>query len=229
LRVALSRALLRPELRFGLFLLFLISTIMLAYWRARGGMPLTAEAVREAVMAWGALAPVIFIGFFALRPFLLFPTVLLFMGGGLVFGALWGTLYAAVGGTLGAVVTFAVARALGREFVQARIRNRFPRLDEQRWGPGLVFVLNLVPIVPITAINYGAGLSRIRIAPFVMAVVAGLTPRAFAYTFFGSSLEEIGSTRFVLAILLLVGLVAVPTLLRRRLLRPSADTRRSAD
>jgi uncharacterized membrane protein YdjX (TVP38/TMEM64 family) len=90
------------------------------------------------------------------------------------------------------------------------------RFQEDEWGAGLVFFLNLVPIVPITAINYAAGLSRVSLRQYMLAVVGGLTPRAFAYSYFGDSLLEIGSKQFAIALVLLVVLIIVPTWLRRR-------------
>ena len=62
-------------------------------------------------------------------------------------------------------------------------------------GRGLIFFLNLVPVVPITAVCYGAGLSRVSLRDYTLGVIAGLTPRAFAYSFFGDSLLDIGSTQ----------------------------------
>ena len=64
--------------------------------------------------------------------------------------------------------------------------------------------------MPITAVNYGAGLSRVSLGDYTLAVVAGLTPRAFAYSFFGDSLLDIGSTQFLAAIGVLCLLVIVP-------------------
>lgn len=182
-------------------------------------MPLTPESVRTAVVSWGALAPMAYIVILALRPFLFFPSTLLFIAAGLAFGPLLGTLYAAVGGTTGALVTFILARSLGREFVQARLPPRLRRMQEQEWGARLIFILNLVPIVPITAVNYGAGLSRVSLRHYTLAVIGGLTPRAFAYSFFGDSLLDIGSTQFLAAIGVLALLVIVPTVFRRHWFR----------
>jgi uncharacterized membrane protein YdjX (TVP38/TMEM64 family) len=218
----------RAGLRFALFVGLVLVTASFAVWRTRHGMPFTAEAVRTEVMSWGALAPAIYIGAWVLRPFLFFPTILLFVGGGLVFGALWGTVYAAIGGTLAGAVTFWIARALGREFVQQRVRNRFPQCHEESWGPGLVFVLNLIPIFPVTVINYGAGLSQIGLGAFLVAELAGLTPRAFAYSFFGSSILDIRSPEFAGAVALLVSLVVAPALLRRRFVTARHVARRRA-
>jgi uncharacterized membrane protein YdjX (TVP38/TMEM64 family) len=153
--------------------------------RAGGRMPLTPEGVRELIARWGALGPAVFTGMFALRPFVFFPSTLLFLAGGLAFGVGWGTFYSAVGATIGGVIGFAIARWLGHDFVRAQLGDRLVETDANRWGVGLVFVLNLIPVMPITMINYGAGLSGMGFLPFTLAVLVGITPRAFAYSFFG--------------------------------------------
>lgn len=208
-------AAMRARRRFALFVGFLLVTVTVAYFRLRD-LPLTPDSVRAAVLGWGAFAPLAYILILALRPFLFFPSTLLFIAAGLAFGPVLGTLYAVLGGTIGAVVSFAMARWLGREFIQARLPPRLRRLQESEWGVGLIFLLNLVPIVPMTAVCYGAGLSRVPLGMYTLAVVGGLTPRAFAYTFFGDSLLDIGSPRFLAAIGVLCLLVIVPALLRWR-------------
>jgi len=161
------------------------------------------------VQAWGALAPLAFVGFVALRPFVFFPSTLLFIAAGLAFGPWLGTLYAVIGATIAAVLTFLLARALGRDFVQARLPSACSACTTES-GERADPLLNLVPVVPITAVNYGAGLSRVPLSHYTLAVIGGLTPRAFAYGFFGDSLLEVGSGRFIAAIAFLVALVVVP-------------------
>jgi len=173
--------------------------------------------VRDAIRSWGPLAPVIFTGAFVVRPFIFFPSTLLFLAGGLAFGVGWGTAYAAVGGTLGGVIGFGIARVLGRDFVREKLGDLLPDEQHGPWGVGLVLLLNLVPIVPMTAINYGAGLSGMNLLPFTLAVAAGLTPRAFAYSFFGHALLHVRSSEFAAAVALLLALLVVPWWLRRHL------------
>ena len=206
----------RATKRFVLFLVLLAATSAFALLRAKAGVPLTPEAVRDAVRGWGPLAPLVFTAAFVLRPFIFFPSTLLFLAGGLAFGVAHGTLYAAIGGTAGAVVGFSIARILGREFVSGHLGDRMPDLGRDRWGTGVVLLLNLIPIVPMTAINYGAGLSEMELIPFTLAVAAGLTPRAFAYSFFGDSLLDIGSQEFLLAVGLLLALLVIPLVVRHQ-------------
>jgi uncharacterized membrane protein YdjX (TVP38/TMEM64 family) len=200
--------------RFALFLALVALTGGLAVVGAGRTFPLTPDGVRQLVVSWGPFGPVVFTGMFAVRPFVFFPSTLLFLAGGLAFGVGWGTLYAAIGATLGAVIGFTIARALGHDFVRAQLGDRLAEMQANRWGAGLVLVLNLIPVVPITMINYGAGLSGMSLLPFTLAVAAGITPRAFAYSFFGHSLLDIGSRKFVVALVLLVALVVIPLSLR---------------
>lgn len=204
--------------RFALFLLLVTATGAVGLMRMVGELPRTPEALREMVCSWGPLGPVVFAGAFALRPFVFFPSTLLFIAGGLAFGVARGTLYAAVGGTCGAVVGFMIARALGADFVRAQLGERWTDGLTTRWGMGAVLLLNLIPVVPMTAINYGAGLSGMSLLPFTVAVVGGITPRALAYSFFGHALFDLQSREIALAFALLGALVAVPLYFRRRLL-----------
>jgi len=211
--------------RFAIFIVLVALTGVFALARTRHNLPLTPDSVRDAIRSWGPLAPLIFISAFVLRPFIFFPSTLLFLAGGLAFGVAWGTMYAAVGGTLGAVIGFSIARLLGRDFVREQLGDRLPDLKHGPWGVGLVFLLNLIPIVPMTVINYGAGLSAMDVLPFTIAVAAGLTPRAFAYSFFGHALLDVRSREFVAAAALLVALLVVPLWVRRHLAkRVSRDT-----
>jgi uncharacterized membrane protein YdjX (TVP38/TMEM64 family) len=207
----------RATRRFAAFVALLALTAGLAFVRAGGQVPLTPDAVRDAIRNWGSLAPLVFIGVFVLRPFIFFPSTLLFLAGGLAFGVGWGTAYAVVGGTAGALVGFAIARALGREFVQMQMGAHHPAPESTPRSLGLVFLLNMIPVVPMTAISYGAGLSSMRLLPFTAAVIAGLTPRAFAYSLFGNSLLDLGSGDFFVALALLAALLVLPLYARRHL------------
>jgi uncharacterized membrane protein YdjX (TVP38/TMEM64 family) len=215
----------RAAWRFGLFLAVVALSVAFALLRYRADIPMTPQALGETIRRWDHLGPLLFAAAFVLRPFIFIPSSLLFLAGGLAFGAGWGTLYAAIGATLGSVVGFGVARFLGREFVHARLGANFPGLGRTTWGGGVVLVLYLIPVVPMTAVNYGAGLSRMPLLPFTLAVAGGITPRAFAYTFFGQSLRHVGSAEFILAIATLCALLVIPMCMKRyisrRALRPT--------
>ena len=84
----------------------------LAFFRLRD-LPLTPESVRAAVLSWGALAPLAYVAVLALRPFLFFPSTLLFIAAGLAFGPGSGRCTPAIGGTVAARGDLRLARSLG--------------------------------------------------------------------------------------------------------------------
>lgn len=211
----------RSQRRFLVFLLLLAAAPLTLWLQIRWGLKPSPEAFRDLVSSWGIGGPLAFIGMLAIRPLILFPSAVLFIAGGLAFGVALGTAYAAVGATIGACVGFSLARALGKEYVESKLRGRFSSITYGSSGPRLVLLLNLIPIFPISAINYGAGLSGIPLRRFVAATILGVTPRAFAYCFFGSSLIATGSWRLAAALALLVALTLLPTLWRRRLVSSS--------
>jgi uncharacterized membrane protein YdjX (TVP38/TMEM64 family) len=197
-------------------------------YRAKAGIEISLTgfvlALRELIEPIGAFGPFAFIAVLALRPLVLFPSWVLFMGGGMVFGVVPGIAYGLAGALLGAVFGFALARYLGRRFVEWWIGPRLSSFVDGRWGVRLVLVLSAVPLVPISLINFGAGLSPMRLAPFFTASAAGLLPRVAAYTTLGEALLSPHSPVFWTSIAALVLLAAIPIgirLARSRRVSPS--------
>jgi uncharacterized membrane protein YdjX (TVP38/TMEM64 family) len=198
-----------------MLLVIIFATVGLTYV-ALSDTSITPAALREAIAAWGPWGPLLFIALVSARPIVLFPSTPLFIAAGLAFGPIWGTVLATIGATIAGIVTFLMARSLGREFVQSNIPESLRRLQGDKWGTGLVFFLNLVPVVPLTAVNYGAGLSTMALESYTLGVVSGITPRILAFAVFGDSLLTLGSTQFWIALAVLLLMVLVPLRLRRR-------------
>jgi len=121
----------------------------------------------------------------------LIPSIALFIAGGLAFGPIWGTLYASTGATLGGTIGFWIARLMGHEYVMSRLKFGAGEIDSYRFSFSVVFLLSLLPIMPVTVINYGAGLSHMQFKNYLAAHSLGLTPRAFAFGFLGNTLLEL--------------------------------------
>lgn len=200
-----------PKKRFISFIIIILVGLFTSYLSIRKGIRLTPESFKDFVVALGVSGPLIYIGIFIIRPLLLIPSIALFIGGGLAFGPYWGPLYASIGATLGGTVGFWIARRLGRDYVMSKLKFGAGVIDNTKFSFSVVWLLSLIPIMPVTVINYGAGLSIMKFRNYIAAHALGLTPRAFAFGFFGSTLLEIGSPRFrgAVLMLLLLGLVTV--------------------
>jgi len=205
-----------PKKRFKKFIFLILLGLITSYLTIRAGVRLTPENFRDFVVSLGIAGPIIYISVFIIRPLFLIPSIALFVGGGLAFGPIWGPLYASVGAAMGGTVGFWIARKLGHDFVKSKLKFGADVIENTKFNFSVVWLLSLIPVMPVTVINYGAGLSPMKFKNYIVAHVLGLTPRAFAYGFFGSTLLEVGSPRFRWAMLILILLGGITVFYRLR-------------
>ncbi len=161
-----------------------------------------------------SMAPLVFIGICALRPLLFFlPSMGLTIVAGVLFGAVWGTLYVAAGGALSTIVGYYFARWLGRDALKrmARLSNHVERLD--RWsrehGKNAVLSMRLFNL-PWDLVSYWAGLTGIRFREFYILSMIPLLPVSFLYTYFGSKVFDPKSAGFIISLSIMFILGALP-------------------
>lgn len=204
------------QTRFILFVLFILIGLGVSSIVMRGGLKLTPEVFRDYVLSLGLLGPAIYTVIFIVRPLFLIPSIALFIAGGLAFGPILGPTYAAVGSALGGAVGFWIARRMGHDFVMSKLKLGAGMVKETSFSFSVVLLLSLLPVMPVTAINYGAGLSNMSFKSYIIAFILGITPRAFAYGFFGSTLMDVGSNKFRAASLILLLMIFTTIYVRLR-------------
>jgi uncharacterized membrane protein YdjX (TVP38/TMEM64 family) len=141
------------------------------------------------------------------------PASLLTLGAGAIYGLGVGVVVVLAGATLGATVSFLLARTLLRDRIEHMTRGnaRFRALDRAiaKEGTKIVFLVRLAPVFPFTYINYAFGLTGVATLPYVLASLVGMTPATFAYVYIGYAAAHAaqGSDR-ARTILQVVGAVA---------------------
>ncbi|MES3034753.1 MAG: TVP38/TMEM64 family protein [Gemmatimonadota bacterium] len=149
-----------------------------------GQLPRLTAAV-DGLGVWG---PVAFIVAYAVACVAFVPASLLTLAAGALFGVVRGTIFVLLGASLGALGAFLIARHLARDWVTARVAKdpRFAAIDgaiaEQ--GRRVVFLLRLSPVIPFNVLNYALGLTKVRVADFVIAS-AGMIPGTLLYVYTG--------------------------------------------
>jgi uncharacterized membrane protein YdjX (TVP38/TMEM64 family) len=198
---------------------------------------LDAAALSTWVSGARAAGPLLFMGIYAVATVLFLPGSVLTLAGGALFGPLWGTLYNLVGATLGAALTFLVARYLGGDWVQARAKGLLARLVQGVEAEGWRFVAftRLVPLFPFNLLNYALGLTRIPFLSYLLATLVFMLPGAIAYTYLGFAGREAvtGSGGLIqkgsIALALLASAAFLPRLaarLRQGPMLPVTETKR---
>ncbi len=170
---------------------------------------LEVDRLRQAVEQLGpVLAPLLFIAGYALATVLFLPGSVLTLAGGLLFGPLWGTLFNLTGATLGATLSFLIARYLAADWAERRAAGMLRRLkqgvEEEGWR--FVAFVRLVPLFPFNLLNYALGLTRIPLSGYVAATALCMLPGALAYSWLGYLGGEAAAGAEDLARKLLTGL-----------------------
>ncbi len=208
--------------RFAALLVGLVAIVLAIWLTPLGALASRGRAVSllAAIRRWPtpALAPLVFMLLYTLATALALPGSALTLAGGALYGIWPGLLLNWAGAMLGATLAFVLARRLGRDFVARRLKGRAAARDERagRYGFRTILFLRLIPLVPFTALNYGAALSAVRARDYVAATAVGIVPACFAYTYFAEailagSLEARRSA--YLHVLLAGGLLAALSLL----------------
>lgn len=137
----------------------------------------------------GAIGYVLYALVYAVCCILFVPASILTLGAGAIFGLTAGTIVVVLGATLGAVISFLLARTVMRKKVEGMTQGnaKFRALDRAiaKEGTKIVFLIRLAPIFPFTYINYAFGLTGVRTLPYSLATLFGIIPGTFAYVYLG--------------------------------------------
>jgi uncharacterized membrane protein YdjX (TVP38/TMEM64 family) len=136
----------------------------------------------------GPIGPAVFIAGYAIAVVAFVPGSVLTLAAGAIFGLVEGTLVVLVAATLGSTAAFLLSRTVAREAIARRVEGdrRFAAIDRaiEREGRRIVFLLRLSPIFPFTLLNYALGLTRVRLADYVVASI-GMLPGTLLYVYSG--------------------------------------------
>ncbi|MGM8212039.1 TVP38/TMEM64 family protein [Virgibacillus sp. W0430] len=153
------------------------------------------EYIIELLSDYERLGPLpgIFLPFIeAFLPFL--PLVVFVIANGAAYGLLKGFLYSWIGSSLGSILVFLFIRKLGnkRVFRVIRKNKQVKKVTEwlDRHGFGPLFLLLCFPFSPSSVINVVAGLSKISVQQFILAVILGKSVMIFSIAYIGSSIFE---------------------------------------
>lgn len=155
--------------------------------------------------------------------------------GGFLFGAWLGTLWTAIGATLGAGLVFLAARTALCDMLRAKAGPWLGKLEGEFRANGFHYLLflRLVPAFPFWLVNIAPALFGMRFAPFALATAAGILPGTFVFTYFGHglsttlqqsedlSLTAIATPEILIGLTLLALMSLLPVWFKRRQARRS--------
>ena len=182
-----------------------------------GRLPSAVE-VRDWADGFGVAGPLVFVPAAVAMLCLFFPGPVVAGAAGLLFGTAAGTPIALLVVVLGAVTEMSISRHLAGEGRARVLPERVMRIDRfiERRGFWAVFYMRLAPAIPYTLVNYGAGLTSLRMRSMAAGTAVGAAPRVFAWVALGGSLDDLGAPEAKVAIGLLVFMAVAGAVLARR-------------
>ena len=147
----------------------------------------------EHLGAWG---PVAFIVTYNLATVLFIPGSVLTLGGGVIFGLWWGSVYVFVAASLGATFAFLIGRYLSRDRVvkYMEAHPKFKALDRavSQEGFKIVFLTRLCPLFPFNLLNYALGITQVSLKDYVLGSF-GMIPATILYVYSGSLVVDLAA------------------------------------
>lgn len=158
------------------------------------------QSLIQSTLLWvknlGSTGIIAFIVIYNLAAILFIPGSLLTLGGGALYGVVWGSFYVFIAATSGATIAFLIGRYVARDWVSQRIQNnaQFQAIDGAVAKEGLKIVLltRLSPIFPFNLLNYGLGLTRVSLKDYVLGSI-GMIPGTIMYVYIGSLAGDIAT------------------------------------
>ncbi|MGQ4645996.1 VTT domain-containing protein [Lyngbya aestuarii] len=132
--------------------------------------------------------PIAFIVIYNLATVLFVPGAILTLGGGIIFGLVWGSVYVFIASSLGATCAFLIGRYLSRSWVYQQIEgnHKFQAIDRAvaREGFKIVFLTRLSPVFPFNLLNYAFGITQVSLKDYFFGS-CGMIPGTVMYVYLG--------------------------------------------
>lgn len=163
------------------------------FWPVMPGSLSTVREVEAMIRSWGAWGVLGSIGLMVVHSFLPFPSEIIALANGMLYGPLWGSVITWVGAMLGAAAAFGVARTLGQPALR-RLLSVSRHADLVRWsreqGGLALLVARLIPLIAFNLINYVAALTEISWWTFLWATGLGILPLTIVLAVLGENVLD---------------------------------------
>jgi len=174
-------------------LVFWVALIVAYQWYAstNGLSPLQVVQQMLDFMKNGVWGVLIYVILYAVRPLVLFPSTILTLAGGFVFGPFLGVLYTIIASNISSTIAFYVGQFFGEGLLKddgsdGIVQRYARRMRENSFET--VMVMRFI-FLPYDLVSYLAGFLKIKFIPFILATAIGSIPGTIAFIGFGASIE----------------------------------------
>lgn len=146
---------------------------------------LIAFRIKNTILSFGMYAPVFFIIIYTLRPLIFFPSSILTLIAGFLFGPFWGIIYTIIGENMSANFAFCISRYFGSQIEYKKIWIKNLNMKIKKKGFMTTLILRLLWI-PFDVVNYTLGLTKIKHKDFFLGTFLGIIPGIIIFVLLGN-------------------------------------------
>gem|GEM_PF-6937714 len=194
-KVLQVRKIFKAGLFFLWLLLFLSGIVASLLYLHTHGLKESIELLKHLVLRREELVALVIFGLYLLRAVIFIPISLLGTLTGIAFGStpLLAVIFACVSATVSGIVSFAIARGLGRSWVAKHETARLKKFDEKVKARGFftIFILRILVFIPFDLISLASGFSAIRFRDYAIATFFGMIPETALQVLVGNSVFRI--------------------------------------
>lgn len=187
----------KAKIKFIIFGLFLAGAITLVFSPDVRSF-LTHENIKNFLDESGQIAPIVYIGSYAIFIVLTLPGTVVTIVGATFFPLFKAFFLVLAGAMLGSSLSFGIGRLLGRDAIESFLGKDSPWIErlsvwvERFEQNGLMSVAYMrIAYVPFSILNYLAPLTGIRFRDFFLGTLIGILPGSFIFVFLGNALTEV--------------------------------------
>lgn len=140
---------------------------------------------------------------------------------GYMYGFWLGFLFSIIGAAAGSIITYYLAKLLGRDamhliFGEAKINDIIHKLNSKK-AIIVVFLIFLIPGVPKDLCNYAAGISEMKLKPFLIVSLVGRSPGMMGSLLIGRQVEAGNYTGAIVIAVIAFLLCIIGIIMRKKL------------
>ena len=178
----------------------------------------SVDAIQGYAKSLGVWGPAVLAAAGILTPLFFIPRWPIAFVGGALYGVVGGSIIANIASTIGAYLSFLLARTLLRPMAE-KLRRKYgihpaaAAPDKVFW---VLFLLRAFPLSNFVATNLLAGAMQVRTGTYLAASFLGMIPSTLMYAAWGKLVKKPDPVYYVLAIGILIALLAGTAIAQRR-------------
>ena len=138
---------------------------------------------------------------------------------GILFGVFQGTLLSSLSATFGALFSFILVRYFLKSFLHNQRTASFDAFQKMFIKNGIfyLFAIRMIPVFPFYLVNIFMAFTPIKVVPYSIVTLIGITPMTIIYVYFGSQINKINHIAEILSpkILIIFCLIGLTPLILR--------------